>query len=250
MTADAERIFLTPFELFYWPSIPGRGEFVRLVLEEAGAEYVDVARLPDDEGGGVAAIDAILFGDKGQIPGYAVPMLRAGDLVISQTANICAFLAGRCDLIPDDEALGLHANQLQLTLGDLVVEVHDTHHPISVGEYYEEQREEAQRRAAFFLESRLGKFLRYFEAALGVHQGEYFFGDTVSYVDLSAFHVLRGLEYAFPRRMERISDSIPALQSLAEGIEERPRISAYLDSERCLPFNEQGIFRHYPELDA
>ena len=241
---------MATYELFYWPSIQGRGEFVRLVLEEAGADYLDVARTPEEEGGGIAAIQHVLTGDLGQTPGYAVPMLRAGDLVVSQTANICLFLAGRHGLVPEDEAGRLHANQLQLTMQDLLVETHDTHHPIAMGLYYEEQKDAAKRRASYFLEVRLPKFLDYFERVLREAGGAHLLGGELSYVDLSMLQMLRGLAYAFPKAFAAYAPRIPRLVELADRVAARPRVAAYLASDRRIPFNEHGIFRHYPELDV
>lgn len=239
------------YELFYWPQIPGRGEFVRLVLEQAQADYRDVGRLPDDQGGGPAAVRSVVQSDGAGSPAFAPPVLGADDLTIAQTANICLFLARRHGLVPDDEAARLHANQLQLTLQDLLTEAHDTHHPISVAEYYEDQKEPAKRRAAFFRSERLPKFLDHFERALETGAAEpYLVGDELSYVDLSMFQMLRGLEYAFPNAFDACTDDFPRLIDLAERVENRPNIAAYLDSDRRLDFNEHGIFRHYPELDA
>src|SRR5687767_12890133 len=136
------------YELYYWPTIQGRGEFVRLAFEEAGAAYVDVARLPASEGGGAAAIVALLRAEGPGLAPFAPPFVKAGDLVVAQTAAILQFLAPRLGLVPDDEAARVGAHQLQLTLADLVGEVHDTHHPIAVDEYYEDQKPEARRRAA------------------------------------------------------------------------------------------------------
>ncbi len=233
------------YQLFYWPSIQGRGEFVRLVLEEAGANYADVAREP----GGMDRLEDILEGDIGQTPGFAVPMLQHGNLIISQTANICLYLARRHGLVPDDEASQLHANQLQLTVADLVTEAHDTHHPISVADYYEDQKEAARRRAKAFVELRIPKFLDYFERALHSSAGAFLLGDALSYVDLSVFQVVRGLQYAFPEAMRGCRSRAEGLWALCDRVEDRPAISAYLASEQRIPFNEQGIFRHYPELD-
>jgi glutathione S-transferase len=234
------------YELFYWPSIPGRGEPVRLALEEAGVAYVDVARRPEADGGGVAAMMKLL-----RAPGiapFAPPFLRSGALVIAQTANILLYLGPRHGLVPDDEASRLHANQLQLTITDLFAEVHETHHPIGSGLYYEDQKPEALRRAELFVRERLPKYLPYFERALDAG-GPYLFGGEVSYVDLSLFQVLEGLRYAFPRATARIAPGLPRLVALGERVRARPRIAAYLASPRRIPFNEDGIFRRYPELD-
>jgi len=241
-----------PYELFYWPSLPGRGEFIRLVLEDAGAPYVDVARLPEDQGGGVAAILRLLRGaHEGLLP-LAPPILRVGGLTLAQVANICQFLAPRVGLSPADEAGRIAANQLQLTVADLVSEVHDTHHPISTGSYYEEQKDAARARAAAFLEQRLERFLGYFERVLDRNRegaGQQLVGAAISYVDLSMFQVLEGLAYAFPNAFARASVAIPRLLALRERVRQRPRLAAYLASDRRTAFNESGIFRHYPELD-
>jgi glutathione S-transferase len=238
------------YELFYWPSIQGRGELVRLALEAAGAPYIDVARLPRQGGGGVAAMLALMNdGAAGALP-FAPPFLRVGRLVLAQTANILFYLGPRLGLAPKAEAGRLVANQLQLTIADLVAEAHDTHHPVSPYEYYEDQRNEALRRAAAFGQKRLPKFLGYFERVLDRNGGRWLVGRALSYVDLSAFQVIEGLSYAFPRRMRRLGPSIPKLLALRERVAARPRLAAYLASERRVPFSEEGVFRHYPELDA
>lgn len=236
-----------PVELFYWPEIPGRGEFVRLVLEEAGVAYVDVARLPESEGGGYAAIERVLASPG--VPPFAPPIVRIGALVLAQTANICRFLGERHGLAPAGEGPRAQALQLQLTIADLVAEVHDTHHPISVESTYEEQRAPALQRARAFREHRLPKFLQYFERVL--HRGgDYCFGAKCTYPDLGLFQVVEGLQYAFPRAFARASAKTPRLLALRDRVAARPRVAAYLQSPRRLPFSEQGIFRRYPELDA
>jgi glutathione S-transferase len=240
----------THYELYYWPSIQGRGEFTRLALEEAAAPYTDVARLPASKGGGVPALLKLMRSGEGGLEPLAPPFLKSGDLVIAQAANILFYLGPRHGLVPDDERSRFHAQQLQLTIADLVAEVHDTHHPISSGLVYEDQKPEAKRRAAAFVAERLPKFLGYLERALERAGGEHFFGRAVSYVDLSAFQVVAGLDYAFPNAMARIAKTIPRLRALRDQVAARPRIAAYLASDRRLAFSEQDIFRRYPELDA
>jgi glutathione S-transferase len=239
------------YELYYWPAIPGRGEFIRLALEEAGAPYVDVAR-SNERGHGVQAMTALLSGEEVQHPSFAPPFLRHGDLLIGQTSAILMYLGGRHGLSPQDEAGRLWTHQLQLTISDLLVEAHDTHHPISSGLYYEDQRQEAARRAEDFRNRRVRKFLGWFEHLLtrnpaGTH---HLVGSTLSYADLSLFQVLEGLRYAFPRTMQRALGATPHIVALGEAVANRPRIQAYLRSPRRIPFNENSIFRHYPELDA
>jgi glutathione S-transferase len=236
------------YELYYWPSIQGRGEFVRLALEEAGADYVDVARRK----GGMAAMFRLLEGERVARPSFAPPFLRAGRLLIGQTANILLYLGERHRLAPAEAAGRLWAHQLQLTLADLVDEVHDTHHPIASSLYYEDQRPEAKRRAGDFRATRAPKFLDYFERVLERNpKGDrYLLGARLSYPDLSLFQIVAGLRYAFPRAMRRLERRHKRVVALHDRIAERPRISDYLASPRRLPFNEQGIFRHYPALDA
>jgi len=238
------------YELYYWPEIQGRGEFVRLLLEEAGANYVDVARLPRNRGGGVQAILRALRGELGPHLPFAPPVLRAGDVVVAQTALILHFLGPRLDLVPADPVLRLWVHQLQLTITDLVAEVHDTHHPISVDWYYEQQKREARARARGFTADRVPRFLGYFERVIDRAGGPWALGATFSYLDLSLFQVVEGLRYAFPRTMESLAPRIRRLGALAEAVRHRPRIAAYLASPRRLPFNTEGIFRHYPELEA
>jgi glutathione S-transferase len=238
-----------PYELFYWPGIQGRGEFIRLALEEAKAPYVDVARLPEKEGGGVKAMMKVMHAAEGTLEPFAPPFLRAGDLVIAQSANILQFLGPRLDLVPAEEARRYEAHQLQLTIADFAAEVHDVHHPIASSLYYEDQKDEARRRAQVFRAERIPKFLGYFERVLDRHKTGHFIGKKVSYVDLSMFQVMVGLEYAFPRTMKAFESKVPALVKLRDHVKHRPHIAAYLASDRRIPFNEQGIFRHYPELD-
>jgi glutathione S-transferase len=237
------------YELYYWPEIQGRGEFIRLALEDAGADYVDVARLPK---GGMTPMMRFLENPSVEQPPFAPPFLKAGKLVIAQTANILLFLGPRLGLVPKNEASRLWANQLQLTIADWVGEVHDTHHPISGGLYYEEQKREAKRRAADFRTERLPKFLGYFEKVLKHNPkgSDYLLGKAVSYVDLSLFQMVAGLRYAFPRAMAQLEREHPRIVALHDRVSARPPLAAYLSSPRRLPFNQQGIFRQYPELDG
>jgi glutathione S-transferase len=239
-----------PYQLYYWPGLQGRGEFVRLTLEDAGAPYVDVARLPAAEGGGIPALRKLMKSGAAPLEPFAPPFLKSGELVIAQTANILLYLAPRHGLIPTDEASRLRGNQLQLAVADLVGEAHDTHHPLSTGLYYEDQKPAALTRATSFVRERLPKFLGYFERVLKANDGKHFVGDAVSYVDLSVFQVIEGLHYAFPRGMAGMASQIPRLLALRDAVAARPQLSAYLASPRRLPFNEDGIFRRYPELDV
>jgi glutathione S-transferase len=238
------------YELYYWPTIQGRGEFVRLALEEAGAPYIDVARLPESQGGGVAALMKFLRGEADGLLPFAPPFLKCGELVIAQTSNILGFLGPRLGLVAPDEPSRLCAMQLSLTIADFVAETHDVHHPIAVSLYYEDQKPEAQRCAGRFVAERIPKFLGYFERVLSANGGEHFVGRGISYVDLSVFQVISGLEYAFPRAMAQIASRFGPLWRLRDRVKARPRIAAYLSSSRRVPFNQHGIFRHYPELDV
>ncbi len=233
------------FELYYWPGIPGRGEYPRLALEAAGAPYVDVAREP----GGMKRMTAFLRGAHDGLLPFAPPFLRVGDLVVSQTALACDVVARRVGLVPEDEPSRLEALSLALTVADLVAEVHDTHHPVGSGLYYEDQRPEAARRAEQLRDARLPKFLGYFERVLDGHRSVHLVGDALSYVDLSVFHTIEGLRYAFPNAMGALEPRIPRLCALRDEVAAHPRVAGYLGSGRRLAFNEEGIFRHYPELD-
>jgi len=238
------------YELFYWPGIQGRGEFVRLALEEAGADYVDVAR-EQGRGLGVDAMVRLMEGDELDRPPFAPPFLRAGKQIVAQTANVLQFLGPQLALVPKAEATRLWIHQLQLTVEDLVVDIHDTHHPVAMSLYYEDQKAEARRRAKFFIEERAPELLGYFERVLQLNPGRsgYMAGRNFSYIDLSMFQIVDGLRYAFPKMMARLEPDIPGLVGLHERVAKRPNIARYLASERRLAFNEDGIFRHYPELD-
>jgi glutathione S-transferase len=237
------------YELHYWPTIQGRGEFVRLALEYAAIPYLDVARLPEDEGGGEEALYKSLDRAHPRTIPFAPPYLKAGELVIAQTANILLFLGRRHGLAPDDEAGLLWTHQVQLTITDFVAEVHDTHHPISVGEYYEDQKAEAAKRTAAFRKSRVPKFLGYFEKVLDRAGSDWLNGKQPAYADLSLFQVVEGLRYAFPRWMHKHESKYPKLIALRDRVAALPRIAAYLKSPRRIAFNEDGIFRYYKELD-
>jgi glutathione S-transferase len=239
------------YELYYWPEIQGRGEFVRLALEEGGADYLDVARQPEADGFGTAALMRLLRSESVAHPPFAPPFLKAGELLIGQTANILLFLGPRLGLAPADEAERLWLHQLQLTIADLVGEAHDTHHPISGELYYDDQKPEAARAAAEFIRSRLPKYLGYFESvcARNPDGGGWIVGAAPTYVDLSVFQLIAGLRYAFPRAMARLEPDHPHLVGIHDRVAERPRVANYLASARRLPFSEQDLFRHYPELD-
>ncbi len=238
------------YELYYWPSIQGRGEFIRLAFEAAAAPYVDVARLSENEGGGVPAMMKFLRGEAQGIYPLAPPFLKVGELIIGQTNNILAYVAPRLGLVPDGEASRVQANQLALTIADLANEAHDSHHPIGVSLYYEDQKPEALRRSKEFVEHRIPKFLGYFERLLERGDRKHLIGSNLSYVDLAMFQLLSGLEYAFPRASERLAPKLPLLHELKQRVSAAPNVSAYLASPRRIPFNEHGLFRHYPELDA
>jgi glutathione S-transferase len=235
------------YELYYWPSIQGRGEYIRLALEDAGAKYIDVAR----EQGGMDKMYRFLEGPSVKRAPYAPPFLKSGNLVIGQTSNILLYLGPRLGLAPRSEADRLWAHQLQLTVADLVEEISEVHHPIAGMLYYEQQKREAKRRAEDFRKRRIPKYLGYFEKAIERNgRSGYAVGNRATYVDLSLFQIVEGLRYAFPRAMKRHERKLKRLAALRDKIATRPRLAAYLASERRIPFNEMGIFRRYPELDG
>lgn len=233
------------YQLFYWPEIQGRGEFVRLALEDAGAAYDDVAR----KSGGMDRMMAMMKGGRDKHPPFAPPFLKAGKLLIAQVANILFYLGPRLKLAPRDEAGRLWLHQLQLTVTDFVKEIHDTHHPVASGLYYEDQKPEAKRYADNFIDERAPKYLGYLETVLRKSGGPYLAGRKATYVDLSVFQLIEGLRYAFPQAMSGIERKVSGLVTVRDKIAGRPGIKAYLASPRRIAFNEMGIFRHYPELD-
>jgi glutathione S-transferase len=238
------------YELYYWDGLQGRGEFVRLALEEARAHYIDVARGLSEDGLGEDAMLALMHSKTEPHIPFAPPFLRDGDLIIAQTANILLYLGPKLGLAPQGD-LRYVVHGLQLTIADIVTEVHDTHHPIASRLYYEQQQEAAKARSADFIDHRLPKFLGYFERALKQNpKGDaHLVGDSLTYVDLSMFQLVEGLHYAFPRAMKSFGHRYPKLAALRDAVASLPNIAAYLVSERRLPFNEAGVFRHYPELD-
>ena len=232
------------YQLYYWPNIQGRGEYVRLALEEAGADYSDVAR----SGNGMGAMMKMMEVAKGTPP-FAPPFLKAGNLVIGQTANILLYLGSRHGLAPKAEPGKLWVHQLQLTITDFVLEVHDTHHPLGPSLYYEDQRQPAKKRTEEFWKDRVPKYLGYFEQLVKANGDAYVTSRRVTYVDLSLFQIVEGLRYAFPQRMKAFEREIPGLTGLHDRVAIRPNIKAYLASDRRIPFNEEGIFRRYKALD-
>ncbi|MFT7625302.1 MAG: glutathione S-transferase [Myxococcota bacterium] len=236
------------YELIYWPFLPGRGEMVRLLLEDAGVDYLDAARRPEEAGGGVPLILSYRSGDAPGTPPFAPPILKDGELVLAQTAAICAYLAERHGLVPDDAAARATAQQHQLTLEDIVNEAHDTHHPVSSALHYEDQRQAAIAAAEQFRTTRLPTWLAYLERVVTQAEG-HFLSAGFSYPDLTATFVLSGLKHAFPKTMPRLLKETPAVVALDQKTRARPRIAAYLTSDRRLPFNTNGIFRQIPELD-
>ena len=233
------------YELYYWPTIQGRGEFIRLALEEVGADYLDVGRRR-----GRAPIEALIAGKREKHPPFAPPVLKAGRRLIAQTANILLYLGARHGLAPKDEVNRMWVHQLQLTITDLVVEIHDTHHPVTSWLYYEEQIPAAKRRTADFWKYRVPKFLGYFERILTSSGGPYLLGRRLCYVDLSLFQIVEGLRYGFPRRMKRFEKKVPRVIALHDRVAKRPRIAAYLASDRRIPFSQWGIYRYFKELDG
>jgi glutathione S-transferase len=239
--------------LHYWPEIQGRGELVRLAFEDAGVDYVDVARLPASEGGGVRVMMRFLSGKEEGLMPFAPPFLVVGDLVLAQSAAILAFLGPRLGLVPEDEPSRLAANQIALTLADFVAEAHDTHHPIAPSLYYDDQKRESRKRAKAFVDERMPKYLEWLDRLLERNRagaGHYLVGIGHTYPDLCLFQVVEGLRYAFPNAMAQLEPSIPRVIAVRDRVAARPRVAAYLASPRRIPFNEMGIFRHYPELDT
>jgi len=237
--------------LYYWPGIQGRGEFVRLALEEGRAAYRDIAATPESKGGGVPAILEMLQARGAAHPPFAVPVLKAGRQLIAQTPNILLYLGGRLGLAPREERGKLWTHQLALTVLDLYVEIFATHHPLGDGYAYEEQKAAARRRTHDFLKVRLPKFLTYFERVLALNRSHapWMVGRRLSYADLTTAQLLAGLKYAFPKATARALRRRPRLARLHDAVFDRPRIARYAASGRRLPFNNEDLFRHYPELD-
>jgi glutathione S-transferase len=233
------------YQFYYWPEIQGRGEFVRLALEDAGAAYDDVAR----KAGGMNKMMAMMSG-RDKHPPFAPPFLKVGKLVVAHVAEILFYLGPRLKQAPRDEVSRLWLHQLQLTVTDFVKEIHDTHHPLGGELYYEDAKPEAKRFTENFLAERAPKYLGYFETVLKKSGGAYALGRKVTYMDLSLFQLVEGLRYAFPKAMRRIERAVPRVVAVRDKVAERERIKKYLASPRRIPFNEMGVFRHYPELDG
>jgi len=236
------------YELYYWPEIQGRGEYVRLALEAGGAAYRDVAR----EKGGTDAMMRLLDAPEVVTPSFAPPFLKDGDILVGQVAAILQHVGPVLGLAPEKPAEALWLHQIQLTITDFVAEIHDTHHPIGNRFYYEEQKPEAKRRAAVFREERIPKFMGWFETILSRNPAGpgHLVGDRLTHADTSLFQLVEGLRYAFPKAMGKGEGGWPKAVALRDRVAALPRIQDYCRSERRIPFNENGIFRAYPELDG
>lgn len=233
------------YRLWYWPTIQGRGEFVRLALEAAGIDYDDCARL---EGAEAMLADMARRAEGGRGP-FAPPYLALDTHAVAQVANILQFLGQHHDLAPSNLADRQWINQLQLTIADCVAEVHNVHHPVAMMDYYDDQKAEAARAAAQFRDQRLPKYLDHFEAAARQGPSEWLVDHRWTYADTSLFQLVEGLTYMFPHRMAELASDYPALHRLRDAVAALPGIRAYRKSGRRLPFTTEGIFRHYPELD-
>ncbi len=240
------------YELYYWPYIQGRGEFIRLALEDAGAAYNDVARGKEEDGEGIPALLAIMNSKDAERPPFAPPFLKAGKHVIAQTANILLYLGEKEGLAPASVAGRHWANEIQLNLADFLVEAHDTHHPIAKSLYYEDQKPESKKRSELFIKERIPKFLGWYEKLLARNTSKkgWLIGAKLSYPDLSLFQVVEGLRYALPNAMKKAEKDVPRVIELRDKVAARSNIKAYLASPRRIPFNEKGIFRRYLELDS
>eukprot|EP01113_Clastostelium_recurvatum_P040210 TRINITY_DN622_c0_g1_i2.p1 TRINITY_DN622_c0_g1~~TRINITY_DN622_c0_g1_i2.p1 ORF type:complete len:253 (+),score=65.39 TRINITY_DN622_c0_g1_i2:27-761(+) len=239
------------YELYYWPGLQGRGEFVRLAFVEAGVEFTEVI----DKSNVPKLLSLIKEGTLDGKPishlPLAPPILKHGDVVIAQTAAILLYLGSKLNLAPADEADKIWAHQIQLTITDFVLEIHNTHHPVDNAKYYEDQKEEAKAYAKSFREGRLPKFLGYFERILERNPKgpNHLVGDAITTEDLALFQVVTGLLHAFPKAAKRVLESVPRVAALHKAVGERPRIKAYVEGDKRIPFNQTGIFRCYPELD-
>ncbi|MEJ6023335.1 glutathione S-transferase [Ramlibacter sp. PS4R-6] len=237
------------YELFYWPGIQGRGEFVRLALEAAGAKYVDVAL----EAKGLQRMQKLMADPKLARPPFACPFLVDGKKIIGQTPLILHYLGPKLGLAGTSEADRLWAHQVQLTLADFAVEAHDVHHPVGSSLYYEDQKPESKRRAQQFREIRLPKFMQWFETILERNAKPRIprlVGSRLSYPDLSLYQVVEGLRYAFPKASAKVLRKTPRVLALHEHVAGNPRIAAYVTSDRRVRPNEDDLFRNYPELDG
>lgn len=248
------------YKLIYWPSIPGRGEHIRLAFEATGTPYSDVSNESKD---GISAVLEQIsdknHGNENSPPPLAPPVLQHGDQVtISQTPNILLYLGPKLGLVPDttNDPIGIyHVNALALTaLDGFSNEAHDTHHPIATGDYYEDQKPEALKKAKDYRAARLPKFLGYFQRVLdgpASQGGEYLYGGQLTYADLVLFGTLDGVTFAFPKRLAalRASGKYDKVFALYDRVKEHEKIKAYLASDRRQKFSN-GIYRHYPELDG
>ncbi|MXO64197.1 glutathione S-transferase [Altericroceibacterium endophyticum] len=235
------------YDFWYWPTLPGRGDFIRYPLEAAQIPYTDCARDAED---GFAAVAEHLEAKQG-CHAFAVPLLETGSESIAQTANILLFLNQEHGLGPSDAAGMRYLNQLQCDIADITEEVHAVHHPISTAFYYEDQRDAAIQSAEKFREQRIPKYLAHFERIANAHDGDWLLeGDSWSTGDTSIAYLLDGLHFMFPLRMAALQSDYPTIHQIQQKTFALEYLDAYRASDRCAAFGTEGIFRNYPELDA
>ncbi|KAL2264905.1 hypothetical protein VTJ83DRAFT_7415 [Remersonia thermophila] len=245
------------YHLIYWPGIPGRGEFIRLALEEAGAKYTDTAFTETGMDEVLSFVHGKAKDDGINPPPLAPPILKHGDLVLSQTSNILQYLGPRLGLIPDgpgDPNATYRINGLTLTaLDGMCNEPHDCHHPIATGLFYEDQKTESKRRSEDYVTNRLPKFMSYFERVLESESSRgsrWLYGGRLTYADLVLFQCVDGLKFMFPKAMGKLErqGKHEGVFALHKAVSDRPRIKAYIESSRRQPYSN-GIYRYYEELD-
>ena len=196
---------------------------------------------------------ALLHGEGTSHIPFAPPFLRDGGVIVSHAAAILLY-PGRADRTrANRRRTGAYGRTRYRAITDIVAEVYNSHHPIDADKWFHEQKDAAIARAAVFRRDRMPKYsFGWFERLLAANPAgvDHLVGGFVTYADLSLFQLVEGLRFAFPLASERTLARLPRVTALHKAMAERPRLKAYLASERRVPFKETGIFRRYPELDG
>jgi len=225
------------WQILYWPAKDadgkvaagaGRAEYLRVLFEEAGVPYQDVT----------AGLRAFFWQnlEAQPYPALAPPAIRKNNFILGQTAVCAKRLAMEFGFYPTDEDDAAHAEQIVTTVHEYIAEGRSAFHPVKNTMSYHDQKEEAKPYIAAFKADRLPRYMTNFERFLKANRGGggFFVGDSLSYVDLQVMVMLQVTRSQFPDAWEALDAKL--LKDHLAQMEARPRIKAYLLSDRKQPF--------------
>lgn len=220
------------WKLYYWDMCPGRGEYVRIVFEEAGVQFLE-----DRDN----ILEKVIKGGMEGFPAFAPPVITRGDFKLSQTPVICEYLGKHFNLYPASDTDVWHARQINLTIHDFQADGRNVFHAKQFTASYFGQEAETQGHIDWFRKERLPRWLLYFEKLLQANDNgrSFVIGDKLTYVDLGLLQVLRNAANQFSD--EWIKMDIPLIKAFKQRMEARPNLAAYFKSDRCQPFEGNSM---------